>query len=191
MGDNFDSELWAAGATCLANHAHKDTHPQCSDKTKAATVAKIKTMCKGIVAKTATKADNKACEPFRLSLAEYGMSPNNPPSKKASHLQSRVAKAVQELLGESPRVRPSLKKVMAKIHQLAKSLGSYGDGYGSKGSTKGGGYSGSYGYGETSSPAKKASSPAKKASSPAKKGKVTKARPEWCKTSSQSGAKKP
>lgn len=68
---DFDSELWAAGATCLANHAHKDTHPQCSDKTEAATVAKIKTMCKGIVAKTATKADNKACEPFRLSLAEY------------------------------------------------------------------------------------------------------------------------
>ena len=63
--NDFDSAVWNAGATCIANLANEDKHPQCSGKLKAATLDKVK-RCK-----RATEQDAKSCEPMALALAEY------------------------------------------------------------------------------------------------------------------------
>jgi len=63
---DFDAAVWNAGATCIANHAHKDKHPQCSDRVYAHVVTKIKDQCNN-----ATKLDVPACLPLREHLAEY------------------------------------------------------------------------------------------------------------------------
>ena len=63
--DDFDSAVWNAGATCIANLANEDKHPQCSGKLKAATLDKVR-KCK-----RATEQDAKSCEPMAVALAEY------------------------------------------------------------------------------------------------------------------------
>ena len=63
--DDFDSAVWNAGATCIANLANDDKHPQCSGKLKPATLDKVK-KCK-----RATEQDAKLCEPMAVALAEY------------------------------------------------------------------------------------------------------------------------
>ena len=61
---NFDAAVWNAGPTCIANLAHKDAHPQCSDKIKRSTKSKVKKLCR-----KANKADNGACASFRARAA--------------------------------------------------------------------------------------------------------------------------
>ena len=63
---DFDAGVWNAGPTCIANLAHKDTHTQCSIKASIKARSMIKTLCK-----VATQSDNRACQTFRESLAEY------------------------------------------------------------------------------------------------------------------------
>ena len=61
----FDAAVWNAGPTCIANHAHRDKHPQCSGKLRASALKEVK-RCR-----RATKADNVACKSFAESLGEY------------------------------------------------------------------------------------------------------------------------
>ena len=63
--DDFDTEVWNAGATCIANMAHDDKHPQCSGVKKASVLSKVK-KCK-----RATDQDAEACKPMAMALAEY------------------------------------------------------------------------------------------------------------------------
>jgi hypothetical protein len=51
----FSPELWNLGATCISNHVHGDTHPQCPDGTSAKDIASIKAQCR----KAKTSDDNK------------------------------------------------------------------------------------------------------------------------------------
>ena len=63
--DDFDAEVWNAGATCIANMAHNDKHPQCAGVKKASVLSKVK-KCK-----RATDQDAEACKPMAMALAEY------------------------------------------------------------------------------------------------------------------------
>ena len=85
---DFDSTVWNAGATCIANHAHQDKHPQCSDKvTNGPAVAKVKQACKPVIKRETGKDgktgymyqhapgkwanDNDSCKEFASALYEY------------------------------------------------------------------------------------------------------------------------
>jgi hypothetical protein len=62
----FETPLWNAGGTCIANHVHADKHPQCSKTTPSSSVALIKQGCR-----KATKKDQNACMKYATALAEY------------------------------------------------------------------------------------------------------------------------
>jgi len=61
---DFDADVWNVGATCIANHAHKEKHMNCPELT-AATTKKLQKSRK------ATEADSAACGPLAKALAEY------------------------------------------------------------------------------------------------------------------------
>jgi len=67
--NGFYSDLWNAGGTCIANHVHKDSTPQCPAKTTGSTVKRILAKCvKGI---PTNKAHNDRCKSYGTALAEY------------------------------------------------------------------------------------------------------------------------
>jgi len=68
----FRGDMWKAGATCIANLAHGDTHPQCGDKVKQETVDFIKKGgCVAVKTETEIKENADACYNLALPLAEY------------------------------------------------------------------------------------------------------------------------
>jgi hypothetical protein len=66
--DGFQADVWGAGATCIANLAHNNTHVQCGE-TRPALRDEIKAQCRAVDASDAES--QSACTTFALALAEY------------------------------------------------------------------------------------------------------------------------
>ena len=58
----FSPELWNLGATCISNHVHKDSHPQCPDAADAKVIASIKKKCR-----KAKPSDENKCSRLAMS----------------------------------------------------------------------------------------------------------------------------
>jgi len=67
--NDFDAMVWSAGATCVANIAHQDKHPQCPSLNDDAKIALKK--CKASVTANEQANDMNSCEALGTALAEY------------------------------------------------------------------------------------------------------------------------
>merc|ERR1712216_693925 len=61
--DGFKADVWKAGATCIANLAHKDKHVQCGRKVKKSTMKFVqnKTSCVAVKTEDEMEENTDAC----------------------------------------------------------------------------------------------------------------------------------
>jgi len=78
--NGFKADVWKAGATCIANLAHRDKHVQCGDKVKSSTMESVKDGCVALKIEDETTEgemtedeirNTDACYNLATALAEY------------------------------------------------------------------------------------------------------------------------